>query len=86
MLLRGDSGTFGAQIGGESADVAMLVMNRSRMEQLASDNFTLGADLSVAGPVGMGTKCKGKGPATTIPESDDTACSAIDPAEMFFLS
>src|SRR6267142_1846662 len=46
-------GSFGAQIGGESTDVVMLVMNRRGMEKLASDKFTIGGDASAAaGPVG----------------------------------
>lgn len=46
-------GSFGAQIGGESTDVFMLVMNRRGMEKLASDKFTIGGDASAAaGPVG----------------------------------
>jgi SH3 domain-containing YSC84-like protein 1 len=46
-------GSFGAQIGLESTDVVMLVMDRKGMEKLASDKFTVGADASVAaGPVG----------------------------------
>src|SRR5205085_8046056 len=45
--------SFGAQIGGESTDVIMLVMNRRGMEKLATDKFTIGADASAAaGPVG----------------------------------
>lgn len=46
-------GSFGAQIGVESTDVIMLVMDRKGLEKLASDKFTVGADASVAaGPVG----------------------------------
>jgi len=46
-------GSFGAQIGVESTDVVMLVMNERGMEKLASDKFTIGADASgAAGPVG----------------------------------
>jgi len=46
-------GSFGAQIGGESTDVVMLVMNRRGMEKLAQDKFTVGGDASAAaGPVG----------------------------------
>jgi SH3 domain-containing YSC84-like protein 1 len=46
-------GSFGAQIGGESTDVIMLVMNRRGMEKLATDKFTIGGDVSAtAGPVG----------------------------------
>ncbi|HEX5226897.1 MAG TPA: lipid-binding SYLF domain-containing protein [Bryobacteraceae bacterium] len=49
-------GSFGAQIGAESTDVVMLVMDRKGMEKLASDKFTVGADASVAaGPVGRTT-------------------------------
>ena len=46
-------GSFGVQLGGESTDVVMLVMNRRGMERLASDKFTIGGDASAAaGPVG----------------------------------
>jgi lipid-binding SYLF domain-containing protein len=46
-------GSFGFQIGGESTDIVMLVMNRRGMERLASDKFTIGGDASAAaGPVG----------------------------------
>jgi SH3 domain-containing YSC84-like protein 1 len=49
-------GSFGAQIGVESTDIIMLVMDRRGMEKLASDKFTVGADASVAaGPVGRTT-------------------------------
>jgi lipid-binding SYLF domain-containing protein len=46
-------GSFGPQIGIESTDIIMLVMDRKGMENLAKDKFTLGADASAAaGPVG----------------------------------
>jgi lipid-binding SYLF domain-containing protein len=46
-------GSVGAQIGVESTDVVMLVMNEKGMERLEKDKLTLGADASVAaGPVG----------------------------------
>jgi SH3 domain-containing YSC84-like protein 1 len=49
-------GSFGPQIGVESTDVVMLVMDRKGMEKLVSDKFTVGADASVAaGPVGRTT-------------------------------
>jgi SH3 domain-containing YSC84-like protein 1 len=49
-------GSFGAQIGVESTDIVMLVMDRKGMEKLASDKFTVGVDASVAaGPVGRTT-------------------------------
>lgn len=49
-------GSFGPQIGIESTDLIMLVMDRKGMERLASDKFTIGADASAAaGPVGRTT-------------------------------
>jgi len=49
-------GSFGLQIGAESTDVIMLVMDRKGMENLARDKFTIGADASAAaGPVGRTT-------------------------------
>jgi len=46
-------GGVGAQIGAESTDVVMLVMDRKGMDKLAADKFTIGADASAAaGPVG----------------------------------
>jgi lipid-binding SYLF domain-containing protein len=51
--VRFSGGSFGAQIGGESTDIVMLVMSRRGMEKLATDKFTLGGDVSAAaGPVG----------------------------------
>jgi lipid-binding SYLF domain-containing protein len=46
-------GSFGFQIGGESADIVMLIMNDHGMNNLLQSKFKLGADASVAaGPVG----------------------------------
>ena len=51
--MRFSGGSFGAQIGGESADIVMLVMSRRGMEKLATDKLKIGADASAAaGPVG----------------------------------
>jgi SH3 domain-containing YSC84-like protein 1 len=51
--VRFSGGSFGAQIGGKSTDVVMLVMSRRGMEKLATDKFTIGGDVSAAaGPVG----------------------------------
>jgi len=51
--VRMEGGSFGAQIGGSSTDVVMLVMSERGMQRLLGDKFTLGADASVAaGPVG----------------------------------
>jgi lipid-binding SYLF domain-containing protein len=49
--LRG--GSFGFQIGGQSTDIVMLIMNDRGMDNLLASKFKLGADASVAaGPVG----------------------------------
>ena len=49
--------SFGLQIGGESAEVVLLVMSQKGMDSLLTSNFKLGGDASVAlGPVGGGAK------------------------------
>jgi lipid-binding SYLF domain-containing protein len=49
--------TFGLQIGGEAAEVIMLVMTRKAVDTLFSNSMKLGADASIAaGPVGTGAK------------------------------
>jgi lipid-binding SYLF domain-containing protein len=46
-------GSFGFQIGGQAADIVMLIMNNEGMDNLLESKFKLGADASVAaGPVG----------------------------------
>jgi len=46
-------GSWGFQIGGESIDLVLLVMNPSGMKKMLGDKTTLGADVSLAaGPVG----------------------------------
>jgi lipid-binding SYLF domain-containing protein len=46
-------GSIGWQIGVESVDVVLLVMNRDGVDQLLEDRFTLGGSLSLAaGPLG----------------------------------
>lgn len=46
-------GSIGAQIGAQSVDLVLVVMNRRGLENLLQNQFTLGADGSVAaGPVG----------------------------------
>ena len=48
-----EKGSIGAQIGAESTDVVLLVMNERGMERLLQDHLTLGVDASIAaGPVG----------------------------------
>jgi lipid-binding SYLF domain-containing protein len=57
--VRIEGGSVGFQIGGESADIVMLVMNRKGMDKLLEDKFTLGAGASVAaGPVGRTADAK----------------------------
>lgn len=51
MSLKG--GSVGFQIGGQSSDFVLLVMNRKGVDNLLKSKFTLGADASIAaGPVG----------------------------------
>ncbi|MFZ3265788.1 MAG: lipid-binding SYLF domain-containing protein [Terriglobales bacterium] len=46
-------GSFGLQIGGQSTDLIMLIMNKNGMNDLLSSKFKLGGDASAAaGPVG----------------------------------
>ena len=55
--IRMEGGSFGFQLGGQSTDVIMVVMNRRGMDHLLSDKFTVGADASAAGgPVGRDAK------------------------------
>jgi len=55
--VRIEGGSFGFQLGGQSTDVIMLVMNQSGMNRLLSDKFTIGADASAAaGPVGRNAR------------------------------
>ena len=54
-----EGGSVGFQIGGSETEVVMLVMNKKGMDRLLGDQFTLGADASVAaGPVGRTTTAK----------------------------
>ena len=51
------SASVGLQIGGESAEVVLLVMSQKGMDSLLTSKFKLGGDASVAlGPVGGGAK------------------------------
>jgi SH3 domain-containing YSC84-like protein 1 len=51
FLLEG--GSFGLQIGAQSVDLVLVIMNISGLESLLDSKFTLGGDASVAaGPVG----------------------------------
>jgi len=49
--------SFGLQIGGEAAEVILLVMCQKGMDSLLTSKFKLGGDTSIAlGPVGAGAK------------------------------
>jgi len=46
-------GSFGVQLGADSTDIILMLMNRRGLEHLLSDRFSIGADLAgAAGPVG----------------------------------
>jgi lipid-binding SYLF domain-containing protein len=50
-------GSFGAQIGGQAADIILVINDRRGLENLVRNQFTLGADAAVAaGPVGRDAK------------------------------
>ena len=50
-------GSFGLQIGAESVDLVLLVMNQRGADKLLADKVSLGADASIAaGPVGRTTE------------------------------
>jgi len=52
-FLKMTGGSIGWQIGVESVDLVLLVMNRKGVNELLEDKFTIGGDLSIAaGPVG----------------------------------
>jgi SH3 domain-containing YSC84-like protein 1 len=54
--VRIEGGSFGAQIGGSSTDLFMLIMNQSGLNRLLSDKFTIGGEAAAAaGPVGRQT-------------------------------
>ena len=50
-------GSFGLQIGGQAADVILVINDQRGLEQLVRNQFTLGADAGIAaGPVGRDAK------------------------------
>lgn len=47
------AGSWGAQIGGQSADIVLVVMNRDGVDKLMQDQFKVGGEAeAAAGPVG----------------------------------
>jgi lipid-binding SYLF domain-containing protein len=52
--------SLGFQIGGQAAEVILMIMNRKALESLYTSSIKLGGDFSVAaGPVGVGAATKG---------------------------
>lgn len=52
-------GSFGLQIGGQTIDLVLVILNDKGINSLLKDKFTLGADASVAaGPVGRATSAE----------------------------
>jgi lipid-binding SYLF domain-containing protein len=52
--------SLGFQIGGQKAEVVLMIMNRKALESLYTSSVKLGGDFSVAaGPVGVGAATKG---------------------------
>jgi lipid-binding SYLF domain-containing protein len=50
-------GSFGFQLGADSTDVVLLIMNEGGLHHMLSDKFTIGADATAAaGPVGREAK------------------------------
>lgn len=48
-----EKGSWGVQMGGETVDLVLLIMNQHGVDRLLQDKVTLGGDVSVAaGPVG----------------------------------
>jgi lipid-binding SYLF domain-containing protein len=57
--MRIEGGSFGFQLGGQSTDLVMLIMNQRGMDRLMSTKFTIGGEASAAaGPVGRLTSAQ----------------------------
>ena len=55
--IRMGGGSFGLQLGVDSTDLVLLVMNKRGLNHMLSDKFTIGADATAAaGPVGRDAK------------------------------
>ena len=53
LMISLKGGSVGFQIGGQSSDFVLLVMNQKGVDNLLKSKFTLGADASIAaGPIG----------------------------------
>ena len=49
VMVKMTGGSVGLQLGGESTDVILLIMNKRGVDKLLQSKFTLGGDASVAG-------------------------------------
>jgi len=49
VMVKMTGGSVGLQLGGESIDVVLLIMNKRGVDKLLQSKFTLGGDASVAG-------------------------------------
>jgi len=62
--------TYGLQIGGESAEVIMMIRTQKALDSLYTTEFKLGGDVSVAaGPVGKGAKANVTAAVVTFAKS-----------------
>jgi lipid-binding SYLF domain-containing protein len=69
-----EKGSWGFQVGGESVDLVLLVMNESGMKKMLQDKVSLGADASVAaGPVG-----RNAGASTNALRHCENRCNAAN--------
>ena len=61
MFMTLEKGSLGAQVGAESTDLVLLVMNERGVDRLLQDKVTLGTDVSVAaGPGGHSESAAGE--------------------------
>lgn len=65
LFMRLEKGSWGLQIGAQTIDLMLLVMNRSGIEKLLGNKVSLGAEMSVAaGPVGRDARAATDAQAT----------------------
>jgi SH3 domain-containing YSC84-like protein 1 len=65
LFMRLEKGSWGLQIGAQSIDLVLLVMNRNGAEKLLANKVSLGAEMSVAaGPVGRDARAATDGNVT----------------------
>ena len=65
LFMRLEKGSWGLQIGAQSIDLVLLVMNKTGAEKLLGNKVSLGAEMSVAaGPVGRDARAATDGKIT----------------------